>query len=185
MKVRAIVAALGVTAALTALPAAAQMNMSSTYLGGGIGQSKFQDADDKGTAWKVFGGYRFSPHFAAEAGYTDLGSSSASTPGGNTELGAHAWELSAIGAIPFNALSVYGRLGGYYGKGELSGVASGDKTTTNWTYGAGLQYDFNKAVGVRGEWQRYANLKARDASTGTEGESNIDVLGVSVLYRFQ
>jgi len=197
MKSKTIIAFLGIASAAAAFPAAAQMSMSSAYLGGGIGQSKFKDAcidpagagpsscDDKDAAWKLFGGYRFSRNFAAELGYSDLGRAKASSVAGDTEAKGAAWELSGIGSIPFDAFSVFGRLGAYRGQSELSGLASGDKVTWNATYGAGVQYDFNRALGVRGEWQRYASLKLRDAATGAETEPDVDVLGVSLLYRFQ
>src|SRR3954467_10471470 len=85
------VAVLALAAAAFALPAVAQWDKSSAYVGGSIGQSKFKDAcsgnppgvscDDKDTAWRIFGGYQFSPNFAAELGYHDLGEAKASAPG--------------------------------------------------------------------------------------------------------
>jgi hypothetical protein len=48
-----------------------------------------------------------------------------------------------------------------------------------------VQYDFNRNLGLRGEWQRYAKMKAHDDLSGGDAESDVDVLGVSVLYRFQ
>ena len=197
MKTKAVIAFLGIASAAAAFPAAAQMSMSAAYLGGGIGQSKFKDScsnlgspggscDDKDTAWKLFGGYQFNRNFAAELGYSDLGKAKADDGAGATvEAKSWATDLSAIGSIPFDAFSIFGRLGGYYGKTDLTGFASGSKSTSNLTYGAGAQYDFSKSLGVRGEWQRYNKMKARDDASGTEAESNVDVLGVSLLYRFQ
>ena len=197
MNKKALIAVLGVSAAALALPAAAQ-NMSAVYIGGGLGQSKFKGAcdgvsgtgvtcDDKDTSFKIFGGYQLNRNFAAELGYTDLGKAKVTDPFGSTELSATAWELSAVGMFPvMEALSIYGRLGGYWGEGKLSGSgASGSKTTTNLTYGLGVQYDFMKNFGVRGEWQRYSKVKVKDDASGTEDSGDIDVLGVSVLYRFQ
>lgn len=196
MKSKSVIASLGAVAALVALPAAAQ-SMNSAYLGGGIGQSKFKDScsnlsspggtcDDKDTAWKLFGGYQLNRNFAAELGWSELGKAKAAdASGAGVEAKSWATDLSVIGAIPIDAFSVFGRLGGYYGKTDLSGFASGSKSTTNVTYGAGVQYDFSKALGVRGEWQRYAKMKARDDASGTEVDTDVDVIGVSVLYRFQ
>jgi OOP family OmpA-OmpF porin len=197
MNKKALIAVLGVSAAAFALPAAAQ-GMSAVYIGGGLGQSKFKGAcdgvsgtgvscDDKDTSFKIFGGYQLNRNFAGELGYTDLGKAKASGPGGSTELSATAWELSAVGLFPvMDALSIFGRLGGYWGEGKLSGSgASGSKTTTNLTFGLGLQYDFTKNLGVRGEWQRYSKVKVKDDASGTEDSGDIDVLGISVLYRFQ
>ena len=43
--------------------------------------------------------------------------------------------------------------------------------------GAGVQYDFDKNLGVRGEWERY-----RFDALG--GKSNTDLYSVGVNYRF-
>jgi OOP family OmpA-OmpF porin len=196
-------AVMGVAAAVFALPAAAQMrtpSLSSAYIGGGIGQSKAKDGctgiggtgvscDDKDTAWRIFAGYQFHRNVAAELGYTDLGKVSASGTGiGNAEIKSTAWDLSAILAWPVaNQFSVFGRLGFYNAEAKLSGSLgqSGKKTTTDLTYGLGVQYDFTRNFGVRGEWQRYSKVKAHNNTTGADGESDIDVLGVSLVYRFQ
>src|SRR5438270_13797946 len=90
---KSVVAVVGLSAALVALPAAAQMNMSAFYAGVGAGKSKAKDwctgagisCDDKDTAWKVFGGYQLTPHFAAEIGYTKLGKFKASGTGPGTD----------------------------------------------------------------------------------------------------
>src|SRR5688572_20720454 len=157
--------------------AAQQPSLSSVYLGGTIGQAEYKDGgggDDKDTAWRILGGYQFNRHFAAELGYHNLGEASA--PAGSTE--ATAWELVAVGAYPIvNQLSVYGKLGVY--RGELEGPGA-EETNTDLTYGVGLQYDILRNVGVRGEWQRYNKLGG-----GALVETDVDVLSVGVVYRFQ
>ena len=42
------------------------------------------------------------------------------------------------------------------------------------TWGLGGQFDFNRNIGLRAEWQRY---KVSDG--------NVDNLSIGVLYRFQ
>ena len=197
MKTKAVIAILGLAGAALALPAVAQVNWSSAYIGGGLGQSKAKDAcsgfsgpgltcDDSDTAFKIFGGYQFNRYIAAELGYTDLGKAKLSGPGGTDEFKGTAWELSAVGSWPvMDQLAIFGRLGAYYGEGKLSGPDHGNKKTTNVTFGAGVQYDFTRNFGVRGEWQRYSKLKFRNDLTGVEADSDVDVFGVSVLYRFQ
>ena len=92
-------------AALVSAPAAAQMGMSSVYVGGSLGQSEAKDAcegfancDEKDTAWKVFAGFQLTPMFGVELGYTDLGEVSA--PGISAET--TAWDLSAAGSTVFS-----------------------------------------------------------------------------------
>ena len=161
--------------------AVAQPSLSSVYLGGTLGEAELKDAcqglascDDKDTAWRILGGYQFNRHFAAEVGYHDLGEASA--PGGRAE--ATAWELVGIGTLPLaSQLSLYGKLGVYRGELEAAGI---EESNTDLTYGLGVQYDFAKAIGVRGEWQRYEKLGG-----GALVETDADVLSVGVLYRFQ
>jgi OmpA-OmpF porin, OOP family len=161
--------------------AAQQPSMSSAYIGGTIGQAESKDGcnniancDEKDTAWRILGGYQFNRYFAAELGYHDLGE--ASSPGGGVE--ATAWELVGIGSYPIvDKLSVYGKLGLY--RGELEGLGA-EETNSDVTYGVGLQYDFLKNVGVRGEWQRYSKMGG-----GSLTETDVDVLSVGVVYRFQ
>jgi OOP family OmpA-OmpF porin len=197
---KATVTILAITASAFALPASAQMrtpSMSAAYIGLGIGQSKAKDActgfagaglscDDKDTALKLFGGYQVNRNFAGEFGYTKLGKSKFSGPGGSDEISSNVWELSAIGAWPvMDQLSIFGRLGGYHGETKLSGVDNGKKTTTDLTFGFGVQYDFNRNLGLRGEWQRYKDLTARNDLTAVEAKSDVDVFGISAIWRFQ
>jgi OOP family OmpA-OmpF porin len=185
MKTKAAVAVLGLAAAAFAFPAAAQMNMSAVYVGGGLGQSKFADAcngvsgcDDKDTAFKLFAGWQFNPYIAAEFGYTDLGKAKA----GSSDLKGTAWELSALGSFPVGAnFSILGRLGGYHGelKGE-SPLGSASESKTGVTYGLGAGYDLNKNLGFRAEWQRFDKMGG-----GNVGETSVDVFGASVLWRFK
>ena len=173
-----IKAFLAVSALFFAGTAAAQQpSLSSVYIGGTIGQAEYKDGgggDDKDTAWRILGGYQFNRHFAAELGYHNLGEASAA--GGALE--GTAWELVGIGAYPLvDKLSVYGKLGVYRGELEAPGA---EETNTDFTFGVGLQYDLLKSVGVRGEWQRYSKMGG-----GNLVETDVDVLSVGVVYRFQ
>ena len=171
----AFVAALALSA-----PAAAQMGMSSVYIGGSIGQSEAKDAcdgipgcDEKDTAWKIFGGFQLTPTFAVELGYTDLGEVSA--PGISAE--ATAWDLSVLAGFPIGeAFSIYGRLGGYRAETEAS--TGEDDSNTGLTFGVGVGFNLSRNLGLRAEWQRYADV-GDDVD-----ESDVDVLSIGVLWRF-
>lgn len=165
---------LALLALSVALPAAAQLNMSSVYVGGSLGQAKAKDScsgcDDKDTTWGVFGGYRVNRYVAAELGYHDLGSYG--------PIDANAWELVGVGSWPItDQFSVYGKLGGYRGKFEGAGAS---ESNTDLTYGLGLQFDLNKNVGLRGEWQRYPSMGG-----GAFNNIDVDVLRVSALWNFR
>ena len=179
--IKALAAIASFSAAAGFAGSAAAQSLSSVYIGGTVGQAEFKDGcqglagcDKKDTAWRILGGYQFNRYFAAELGYHDLGK--ASSAAGGTK--GTAWELVGVGSYPIaNQFSVYGKLGAY--RGELK-AANAKETNTDLTYGVGLQYDFTKAVGVRGEWQRYSKMGG-----GAVVETDVDVLSVGVVYRFQ
>src|SRR3954466_11182768 len=137
---KAAVVTLALAASAFALSAAAQLNMSSVYIGGSLGRSDFKAPAETDTAWNFFGGYQFHRNFAAEIGYQNLGQ--VNFVGGDRD--AKVWDLVAVGMLPVaNQLSVYGKLGRYYGKSELHSSVrpSGDDTNGGLTYGVGAQYD--------------------------------------------
>lgn len=184
--------ALGIAAAAVSAPAMAQM--SSVYIGGSVGQSKYNidctsplSCDDKDTAFRLFGGYQFNRFVAAEIGYADMGKAKLTGPGGTDEMAATAFDLSAVLSYPFasSGFNVFGRLGLYAGKIELSGPDHGSKNSTNVTFGVGAGYDFSKNLGVRGEWQRYSKMKVRNDVTAVEDDGDVDMLSIGVLWRFQ
>ena len=166
------------------------------YAGASVGQSKSDcnnsggSCDDKDTAYRIFGGYKFHPNIAVEGGYAPLGETSASIGGlGNVTAEANAWDIVGVGSWPLgNNFSILGKLGFYNAEVKLGGLVSGKKTTTDLTYGIGGQYDFNRNLGLRLEWNRYSKVKAPDATGGgvavTGGDTDIDVLSVGALWRF-
>ena len=198
MKKALLAVTLGLGAALASLPAAAQLSMSGFYVGAGVGQAKakdfcgggpFDSCDDKDTAWKIFGGYQFTRNFAAEFGYARLGKFNASLAGLTDDSKVTAWEASALGAWPIlPQLSVFGRLGLYRAtvKETTNFAGDFDHDNNDWTFGLGLQYDITRNLGVRGEWQRYRKIGGGDVAfgAGVGEKSDLDVVGVSALWRF-
>ena len=190
MKALAVIA--GLTGAAFALPAQAQW-----YAGAGFGQSALKgdlgcsgingggiSCDDKDTALKLFAGTQINPNFAAELTYQNFGKTSVSGGGFSAEIKSYAFDLSALGMLPFGGqFAGYGRLGLYYAKSEgtsnIPGLANVSENNTGLTYGLGLQWNPMPKLGVRVEYQVY-----NDVGGGDLGKGNIDVLGVSALYRF-
>jgi OOP family OmpA-OmpF porin len=195
---KSAVAVLGLGAALFALPAAAQMTMNGFYVGAGVGQAKakdwcspggFDSCDDKKTAWKVFGGYQITPNFAVEAGYANLGKFTATFGPESENAEVTAWEASLVAGVPLMPrLGIFGRLGVYRATvkdvDNLFGTFEHDNN--DFTFGAGLGYDVTRNLAVRAEWQRYYQVGGGDTAlgAGVGQKSNVDVLGVSALWRF-
>jgi OOP family OmpA-OmpF porin len=187
---KAYLAMLAATGALHALPAAAQLaSQTGFYAGGTLGGSSFSSGcrlggscDDNDTAFKIFGGYQVDKHFAGELGVVDLGRARSSAGGATDEVKARAWDLTAVASIPVvERFSVFGRLGLYFARVEENTNFRGDSshTNTDLTYGVGVRYDFTRNLAVRGELQRY-----NDAGGGDVLKTDIDLLGISVLWKF-
>src|SRR3954465_5594534 len=91
------------------------------YAGPAVGQSKSDcggssgSCDDKDTAYRIFGGYKFHPKIAVEGGYSPLGETSASIGGlGSVTAEANAWDIVGVGILPLgNNFSAFGKLGFY------------------------------------------------------------------------
>ena len=165
--------------ATTALLAAVGAHAEGLSIGGSIGSSHWK-GDDVGaastdrndTAYKLYGGYGITPNFSVELGYANIGKFSSSAG----SLKADALYLDGVGTLPLgNGFSALGRVGVFNGK--LDSSLAGSDRGTSYKVGAGVQYDIDKNLGVRGEWERY-----RFDALGTK--ANTDLYSVGVNYKF-
>ena len=158
LKKIAVAAMFGVTS-LTISSGALAQKQSETgfYVGGSLGSN--DDFDDE-MAWKISAGYQINRNLAVELGYTSLGKTPA-VLGITAE--ASAWELIGLYKFPIqNQFSVYGLLG--FARIEVESSAGSflgipipatSATSTELTYGLGVQYDFSPKLGVRAQYQDY------------------------------
>ena len=168
------------------------------YLGAGIGQAKadgvcdeirtlvtgfgsVSSCDEKDTAWKLFGGYRFNPNFALEGTYVDYGSIKANgqTFGVPFSISgdASAFGLAAVGILPLaNRVSVFGKLGLLRTEIDVTasgvgGAGSESESDTGLHIGIGVMFDIGQNFSVRAEWER-------------NDEAEIDMMSIGVQFRF-
>jgi len=180
----------------------AQTSTDNWYVGVGAGQGKGKDVctdvasigisscDDTANGYRIFAGFTFNKNFWVEFGYSDFGKADASgvvlSVPVTAEWKATAWDVSMLGMLPVaDNFSVFGRLGIAMWNVDLDVNASGFPASQSASgadpvYGVGVEYNFTKQFGLRGEWARYSNV-GDDNSTG---QTDVDVTGVSVLYRF-
>lgn len=187
---------------------------SGWYIGGNIGQSraKIDDAritsqlqvtgitsttisdDDRGTGYKLFGGYQYDKRFSLEGGYFDLGQfgyTATTVPAGTLvgEAKIKGLNLDLVGMLPVNdQFSAFGRLGMIYAQTKdrfsNTGVvpvpanANPSKSAMSYKFGAGLQYKFSESFGMRAEAERYRV----DDAVGNKGD--IDLVSVGLVYWF-
>ena len=132
------------------------------YVGGNMGQAEFGDCaagatcDLRDSAYKVYAGLRFSRHLALEAGYADLGKSTAVASGAIVDSKPRGAAAHLVAAWPLGDLSILGRVGLIYGDTKVTGGGNirNDKGT-RLAWGAGAHYDLARHFAVRLEWERF------------------------------
>lgn len=166
--------------------------ISSSLIGGGFQSSTIAD-DNRSTGYKLFGGYQFSPNFALEGGYFDLGKfgfTATTVPAGTLtgDIRVRGINVDAVGTLPLTEkFSVIGRIGvqraeatdNFAGTGAVSVLnPSPNKRENNLKVGLGLQYAFTESLALRTEIERYRI----DDAVGNRGD--IDHLSIGLVYRF-
>ncbi len=96
---------------------AAEQRARGGYIGGSLGVSSLDDDgafdgsafDDSGTAYGIFGGYKFFKYLAVEGRYTSFGIFSVS----DEDIDIDVLSLHAVGIVPFGASGweLFGQLG--------------------------------------------------------------------------
>jgi OOP family OmpA-OmpF porin len=179
MKLKTQLAAACVVA-FAAVSAQAQVAGTGLYVGGSVGQSKWRGDDLPGldtskTGGKVYGGYEFTPNFALELGWVELGKFN--TDGASVK--ANGPFLDAVGKVPFAAgWSGLARAGLFQGKLERNVFGfNDDDNGTGYKLGLGVQYDLTQNAAIRTEYERY-RFKAFDTKPDT------DLLSVGFNFRF-
>jgi OmpA-OmpF porin, OOP family len=165
------------------------------YIGISIGQSDIDESvaeglitsgttDGKDTGFKLFGGYRFHRHIAAELAYLNLGELRYSgtffgTPVSGGKVEAHGFNVSAVGLLPVSEeFALFAKLGLFAWEAKASDTTGGVPFSASTdgadvSFGIGASYDFTRQFSVRAEWERF-KLENADA----------DLLSVGVLFRF-
>jgi OOP family OmpA-OmpF porin len=191
--------------AVSSLTMAQAMPEAGWYLGGSFGQAQADldctgttSCDDKDSSWKIFAGYQMSRNLAVEFGYSNLGEVTATTPSfflpgfgtipsANISIESSVWEVSGVGSLPVaDRFSFFGRAGLYMADTDVSlrfagppGVVDDSDDNIGLTLGFGARVDITRNLGIRAEWQRYM-----DVSAGDFDESDVDVMALSLVWRF-
>jgi OOP family OmpA-OmpF porin len=157
--------------------AAGSAQAQSLYLGASLGSPHFGDrvngiqGSGSGLAGKIFAGYPFTPNFALEGGFADLGH----IDNGNGKVDGSGEFLDAVGLWPLSdQWSLLGRVGLAHVKLDTS---AGDAGGTGLKLGLGAQYTLTGNFALRGEWERY-----RPSAFGDK--PNIDQFTLGVRYGF-
>lgn len=172
------VAVFGLT--LACLAASSVAAAPPWYVGGALGVSDFGSCPDSAScdgsdqAYKVYAGYRFNRHLAVEAGYSDLGKTTAIAGDSVTETKPRGITAHVVGLWPFTErFSLLGRLGVIYGDSKVTGTAATrNEKGTELAWGAGVHFDLMPDVALRLEWERF-RLR-----------TEVDAISLAVIARF-
>lgn len=206
---------IGVVAAMAGLLAVpvVQAADSGWYAGASIGQSRSKNVDlaiiDDGsftsqsddrsdTAWKLFGGYRLSRHWAVEGGWVDLGKISGSAVSDGTgsvyNAGAVTGEaegrglfLAGVGSLPVtDRISLSARAGLFHwkAKGQRTNSAFGTyrfkDTGTDYLYGVGASYRMSRSVTWRLDLENYHFKDVNNS--GIDADIRLVSLGAALAF---
>lgn len=187
------------------------------YLGAAFGQSQASDlnaaeinaalasvglgavtsVDDKGTPFRLFGGYRFSDNLAVEGGYTSFGkftSQSTIVSGGsgtvNGEWSSYSLNVAAVGMLPVGqSLSLFGKGGLSLWNLDFDLAASGpggsltaseSESGVSPLLGLGAMFNISSKFAIRADWERHFAV----GDDSTTGESDVDLITLGVQFYF-
>jgi opacity protein-like surface antigen len=192
----------------------AQQPLERWYLGLSLGQSSIRidndvvavpgatastvTKDDTRTGYKLYGGLRVHRNLAFEAA-VDFGKfdarrtvsappSVAGTSNFNWQVGG--WAFDAVGILPFQRFSVFGKLGVLYSTAKTLRTATGAvplapdlasarKSEFNPHWGVGASYDFTRSLGLRAEYEA-----AHRVGNENTGEGNVDLASIGLVVKF-
>jgi opacity protein-like surface antigen len=169
--------------------------MVGPYVGGDVGYSQAKkgclgvlsgggrSCDDNDIAFGVFAGYRLLRNLAAEIAYRDLGKVTATGPGSTETIHGTVFDATALGILPIDErVAAYLRFGAYHATLDASARGVDAITNGNITYGAGIEWDVFRNIGVRLDWQRYRRVGSEN---GFYGVNNYDVASLGAFWRFR
>ena len=200
--------------ALAATAHAQQYAYRGPYAGGALGPStmSFQgdslgvsnatasslSTEQKSTAFKGFGGYRFNPNFAAEGGFVYFGKFRATrtvtAPSAGTarsDLTVFGGYVNAVGIAPLSQhFELFGKLGFIVtgavadrtstGSVALVGDSVGAHIERNLHLGAGAEVRFTPTFGMRLEYEKAFGV----GDAKTIGAGDIGVVFLGLAFRF-
>lgn len=127
---------------------------------------------------RVGGGYQFTRNIGIEADYAKSGDTGSYL---GAKFNVSSVQVAAVGTFPINDMfDVYAKLGMASNKINLSGPGTCNSCSkTNLMYGVGGQYNINKQVGIRLEYDQLGKA----SNTGTD-DLGASTLSAGVVYNF-
>lgn len=146
------------------------------YFGGAIGPAEggsycsgATNCEDKDTAWKLFGGYKFTDRLSAEGSYVVLGDLHKN--GENSDISVIA--AHAVAAIPVTEkFEIFGKLGVMRWNSDNT---EGSEDGFGVAYGAGAKMHLNETTKLRAEWEKFPDIE-----TSPTKDTDLNMLSIGV-----
>ncbi|AZD11515.1 hypothetical protein C4K26_6157 [Pseudomonas chlororaphis] len=141
---------IGFVSLLSLLSFQALADDKGLYLGAGVSSIETDKThlSDEDYSYKVFAGYRVNSYLAFEGAFVDLGQfkdEDLDFDGKSVQASAH------LGFPLGERVRVFGSVGAH--AWDADGNASDDDTGVNMTYGAGVEVDVFRNIGLRAEYE--------------------------------
>ena len=148
-----------------------------------------QTCDKSDTAFKLLGGYKFTPNVAVEAGYMSFGKAKIRDSGDSLDVGVTGFGVGVAFHQDLSAnWNFVGRLGLAQMKTKLDasiaglGSASDSDSNAQLYGGLGVGYKINKQVSIDGAWDF---TKGKYNKNGADpGSGNVNALSVGLTFAF-
>jgi OmpA-OmpF porin, OOP family len=196
-----------------ALPSLAQTQTRSAspdgpYIGLGLGATDFSlkkedftgatatssTLDQRGTGFKLFGGYRLGDHLAVEAQFASLGEASIryrNAAGAAGLLGTETYKVSvlsvaAVGVLPLGEdITLFAKAGPSFSSSESvfnNRVLGTNSKSSNagLLVGVGASYSLTANLSLRAELENYSRI----GDVKKAGRSTVTLLSAGLSYRF-
>ncbi len=146
------------------------------YFGGTIGPSDGSSycsgatgCEDTDTAWKIFGGYKFTDKLSAEGSYVNLGDLHKN--GTSSDISAIA--ANAVGTLPVtDQFDIFGKIGLMRWNSDNT---TGSESGFGATYGIGAKMHINETTSLRAEWEKFPGIE-----TSPTEDTDVNMLSVGV-----
>jgi len=146
------------------------------YFGGSIGPAEgasycsgATQCEDKDTAWKIFGGYKFTDKLSAEGSYVTLGDFHKN--GENSDVSVIA--AHGVASMPVTEkFEVFGKLGVMRWSSDNT---DGGQDGFGVAYGVGAKMHMNETTNLRAEWEKFPGIE-----TSSSEDTNVNMLSVGV-----
>jgi OmpA-OmpF porin, OOP family len=155
-----------------------------------VGQSKFKEmctgfvgsCSSTDTAFRAALGYQINQNVGVEGAYVDAGKSTGSAPGFSGSAKLTDWQLAVVGTLPVgNGFSLIGKAGlDRWSTKFTTTTISPSGSGSSLLLGIGGQYDINKSVAIRGQYEIH---EAGNIST-VQGFGKVSMLSIGVVYKF-